>query len=378
METKLIDTPDELSNWCDRVGKRPLAVDTESDHFHAYQARVCLIQLADFDRGALVDPLALEPDQLAPLFELFDDPGVQKVFHAARNDLNELDRDWGVGVTNLFDTRTAARFLGYRRNSLDWLLEHLLGVEPGKGFSRYDWAQRPLSDEAIHYAAEDVRHLLELRDRLSGELRQEGWYEAFRQRCEYIGDCVQFQASDFDPDGWRELRGISKLGGRGRAAARALYRWRHQLCTRKNRSAVTIFPNHLLIRLAKKRPTDPAAVRSLSGIPDPLLEHTEQLAEVIDDARSTDAPPASVPDVDDDTPPPPEQRARYEALRTWRNDTAGELDIPSEFVATNATLSRIAANPPETTEQLARFEPILAWHVELLGDEMLQVLANSR
>lgn len=379
MQPHWIDNPDDLLGWCDDLDGGPLAVDTESDHFHAYQARLCLIQLATDDSSALVDPLALEADELAPLFELFEDPDRTKVLHAGRNDINELDRDYGVGIVNLFDTRTAARFLNYDNNGLTWLLEDVLDVEDAGGMGRYDWSTRPLSDKARHYASQDVRHLLALRERFADELQAVGWDEPFRQRCRHVARSVSFEANEFDPAGWRDLRGIDGLDGRGRAAARALYRWRHRLCTRLNRSAVTTFPNKALLELAARRPDSPEALAELSKLPERIAtEHADELLEVLDQARRADAPPADAPDDGGDPGPPPSgHRARYDALRNWRNETADQLGIPGEFLATNDTFSEIAADPPESLDELAAFDPILDWHVEMFGDEILGVLSDA-
>lgn len=379
MQTRWIDEAEQLHDWCRNLDGGPVAVDTESDHFHAYQAQICLIQLATRRNSALVDPLALDADELAPLFEVFEDPGVTKVLHAARNDINELDRDYGVGIANLFDTRTAARFLDYDNNGLDWLLEHVLGIDDIASMSRYDWSTRPLSEDARHYAARDVRHLLELRDRFDRQLRSEGWDRPFCQRCRYVADSVRFQANDFDPDGWRELNGIDGLDGRGRAAARALYRWRHRLCSRVNQSAVTIFPDGALMRLASRRPRTREQLRDLDRLPDELVaDHADELLEILDEARHADAPPAEAPDNGNDSRSPGHtHQQRYDALRSWRNDTADRLGIPSEFIATNATFTKIADAPPKNRAELADFDEILDWHVEIFADEILELLEDA-
>ena len=375
-----IDSADGLRQFCESLDDGPVAVDTESDHFHAYQARVCLIQLAGDEGAALVDPLALDDDDLQPLFELLENPAVTKVLHSARNDINELDRDYGVGVNNLFDTQIAIRFLDYEKCGLDWMLKTLLDVETGKAFSRYDWTTRPLPGEALRYAADDVHHLLELRGRFIGELQAEGWLEPFRQQCQYIADSVQFVPNDFEADGWRDLDGASRLDGRGRATLEALYLWRHKLCTRLNRSAVTLLPNGPLLYLARSRPQTVDEVGELRGVPDVLVDdYAGDIIEVIADAETNAIPPKTRPDSGDSrrSRPSREERARYDALRSWRNERASRLGIPTEFVATNATLTKIAKAPPTNTDELRRFEPLLDWHVEMFGDDILEIASGA-
>lgn len=377
MPTDWIDDADELIRLAEAIRYGPVAVDTESDHFHAYQARVCLIQIATEDVTALVDPLAVDADELAPLFSVFEDSDVPKVLHAAENDILELDRDYGVTIANVFDTRVAARFLACERNGLDWMLENLLEVDTNGEFGRYDWSTRPLSEKARRYAEDDVRHLLDLKRLFEPQLEASGWFRPFRQVCEFTAREVEYVDPEFDPDGWRRLRGASGLDGRGRAAAKALFRWRHRFCTRLNRAAVEVFPNRALMAMARARPEEAGAIVAIDGVSGrPVEKHADELAELIGESKNADPPPES-PVHSPSEPPPPEQRALYDELRSWRNDTAKRLDLPPEFIATNDTLSTIAETPPETPEELRNFEAILPWHREMFGDEIVDITGGE-
>ncbi|MFW5966799.1 MAG: ribonuclease D [Persicimonas sp.] len=377
VETQWIDNPEQLRAFCDGFEGEAIAVDTESNHFHAYQARVCLIQVATETELALIDPLSLDATDLAPLFEIFEDPGPTKVLHAARNDIIELDRDYGIDVANLFDTQIAARFLDYERNSLSWMLEELIGVEGAGQFQRFDWTRRPLPDKVRRYAAEDVRHLLALKDRFGSELQQVGWDRAFEQQCAYVARSATFEPTEFDPEGWRKFKGVDKLDGRGRAALRSLYLWRHELCSRLNRAPVTLFKKSAMMHLARTRPTRASELADLRGVADLLIdEYADDIAATIERSLAEEIPPRSLPR-ERPKPPPPAEKALYDALRKWRNDTAGELAIPTSFVATNATLAEVAKDPPETVAQLGEFDAVLDWHLETFGDEILEIVRGS-
>ena len=56
------------------------------------------------------------------------------------------------------------------------VLESALGISIGKDkkLQRSDWTLRPLSRESLDYAADDVRHLLSLRDTLKSKLCDTG------------------------------------------------------------------------------------------------------------------------------------------------------------------------------------------------------------
>src|SRR5690554_5698562 len=204
MKTMWIDTVAGLNGSCEVLRNSDvIGVDTEYDHFHAYQPLVCLIQVATPEVAALIDPLTLDAEALAPLFEIFEDDGQVKIIHSANSDLNELSRDYGISVRNVFDTQIAARFLNYERHGLSWLLEELLGVKAGKQFQRFDWTRRPIPSDAQGYALGDVVDLFELRDRFSKELAEACWDDLFAQQCAFVAETSVYREVPFDVERWR-------------------------------------------------------------------------------------------------------------------------------------------------------------------------------
>ena len=115
------------------LNHRRVALDLESNGFHRYPERICLVQLAVSDRIYLVDTLAV--DGLEPLGELLAASSVEKIFHAADYDIRSLDRDWSFSVSPLFDTSIAAALVGSSRLGLDTLLKEFLDVEISKSKS---------------------------------------------------------------------------------------------------------------------------------------------------------------------------------------------------------------------------------------------------
>jgi ribonuclease D len=376
MSDSWIDSPAELEAFCKRAeDARALALDTESDHFHAYDPRVCLLQVATRDEAALVDPLALDQEALAPLFERLADPDQVVILHSARNDIGELTRDFEVTLRNLFDTQVAARFLDYGGNSLDFLLAEIAGVEATSSFQLFDWTRRPIPDEPRRYALDDVLYLHELRDHLAAELDERGWTEPFRQYCAYLVRSHEHRASPFEPGAWRDVRGMKKLDGRGRAVLRELFALRHQICRRLNCAPVHCFSDAALVELARRRPTSTGELRGVSGMVAQIRhEDGDAIVEAVERGLGADMPPKRRPDSGRPERPPRAERERYNALRRWRNDTAERLGLPPLFIATNDTLARIAHDRPETLDQLARFDEILDWHLERFGDEVLERL----
>ncbi len=157
----LITRPAQLALLMAALREQPaIAVDTESNSLHAYQEQVCLIQFSTPQADYLVDPLA--DLDLSPLGELFANPAIEKVFHAADYDIACLKRDFGWSFANLFDTQWAARILGWSQVGLASILKTHFNVHVNKKWQRFNWGERPLPTEALDYARLDTHYLLPL------------------------------------------------------------------------------------------------------------------------------------------------------------------------------------------------------------------------
>jgi ribonuclease D len=365
----------DLEAWLTRALRhRPvLAIDTESSHYRAYHPRICLIQLATGEGAAFVDPLAIDEVALEPLFEVLTDGAVEKVLHSARNDLVEMDRDYGVGIESLFDTEIAARFLGYSRSKLSWLYQEILDVEVPDGMQTFDWTRRPLPEKATHYALADVVYLLDLREHLEQEIESSEWAEPFRQTCEFVAETTRHRERPFDPEGWRRIKAAKNLSGIERARLQHLYRWRHEVCQERNLAAFLIVPDHDLVRLAKAAPDSLEALKSARGRPKSLSKrHERSLLDALTEAAKGPIPPERLPPAGER--PDPEELARFDRLRRWRNKQSNDRGLPSEFVATNDTLRAIAAHVPTELDELDGFDGLLPWHIRAFGEEILRLL----
>jgi len=175
---KTITTTEELSAFCKAAAEHDyVTVDTEFLRERTYYSQLCLIQLAmpgeDDDTAVLVDPLSGDLD-LAPLYDLFRDTSVVKVFHAARQDLEIFFVDAGVIPQPLFDTQIAAMVCGFGEQvGYETLVKRIAKEQLDKSSRFTDWSRRPLTDAQKKYALADVTHLRRIYEFLADKLKKQ-------------------------------------------------------------------------------------------------------------------------------------------------------------------------------------------------------------
>jgi ribonuclease D len=118
------------------------------------------------------------------LKQLLEASHVLKVFHFARFDLTTLKQYLGIQVTPVFCTKIASKLARTysNRHGLKELVLELEQVELDKTAQSSDWGNAAnLSDEQLHYAANDVRYLLSVQQKLINRLQREERWELAQQ-----------------------------------------------------------------------------------------------------------------------------------------------------------------------------------------------------
>lgn len=237
-----------------------VALDTESNSFHVYRERVCLLQLSTTDRDWVVDPFAID---VKPLGELLARREV--VLHGADYDVRCLKREYGWRLPRLFDTMAAARRLGREGLGLSALVQARFGVRLAKEFQRSDWGRRPLSEEQIRYAALDTHYLIAIHDELAAELERRGMTAAAREEFDRIA-AVEPRERKFDTEAWRKLKGARDLDARGRAILRALWIGREERASALDRPPFKVLPESALVEIARRRPASHEELARIPGV----------------------------------------------------------------------------------------------------------------
>ena len=243
-----------------------VALDTESNSFHVYRERVCLIQLSTRGGDFVVDPFAVDVRPLGPVLASAE----AVVLHGADYDVRCLKREYGFALPSLFDTMAAARRLGRAGLGLSALVEEHFGVALSKDFQRSDWGRRPLAAEQVRYAALDTHFLLALFDLLAGELRERGLWEAAKVEFARIA-AVEPRPRVFDPEGWRRLKGARDLDAAGRAVLRALWILREERAGALDRPPFKVMPEQAMLEVARRRPRGEQELLRIPGVTSVVL-----------------------------------------------------------------------------------------------------------
>ena len=261
-EPRLIAGSDELLALAEQLSREEVvALDTESNSFHAYRERVCLLQISTPALDVIVDPLALDPRPLGPVLA----SRRELVLHGADYDVRCLKREYGWALPNLFDTMVAAKRLGRAQLGLAALVEAQYGVRMSKEFQRSDWGKRPLTRAQLRYAALDTRFLLPLHALLSGELAARGLMDDARREFARIA-AVEPRPKVFDPEGWRKLRGARELDRDGKAILRALWIAREERASALDRPPFKVLPEQAMLEIARRKPSQEQDLDGVVGL----------------------------------------------------------------------------------------------------------------
>lgn len=361
-QVRLVDTRAELPSALEELdGLDPVAVDVERADGDRYWRSAALIQVGGNGRVVLVDPLGI--DDLAGLDEFLSARVV--VLHAMENDLVPLAAA-GVDPPEVEDTAIAAALLGLP-TGLTSLHEQLLGVELAndkEAMQRADWEARPLTDDMLRYAADDVARLPELWELLRARLVDAGRWEWYREE----RDAERAQPSVEARRSWRRLKGLGRLDPMARGRARALWEERERLARTSDTAPSRIVADKALVELAKDPPRSPRELGRRGVRRQSARRFGDELLAALGGAEAQ--PPerrAERRATDDD-------RAAAERLRVIRAEVADELDLDAGVLCPSRTLLGGVLADPADGEELRAALGLRPWQWRLLGPRFCEEL----
>jgi ribonuclease D len=367
--TSPITDTDTLARFCAEAAGHPyVTVDTEFLRERTYYAQLCLVQLARPDKGdegaVLVDTLA-ERLSLEPLYELFRNRNVVKVFHAARQDLEIFAVDAGTLPEPFFDTQVAAMVCGYGDQvGYETLVRQIARAQVDKSSRFTDWSRRPLSAAQMAYALADVTHLRKIYEVLSKRLEETGRSAWVEEELAVLTDPATYRS---DPDAaWTRIKTRS-TSPRFIAALRELARLRETMAQSRNVPRARVLKDDALLELAVNRPKT-AEELSKSR----LLLREGRRGDVADGilaaiAAAEALPASEVPRVSEAPARKPGSEALADLLRVLLKARAEAEGVAQRLIASGADLDAIAAGDSDDVPALH------GWRLEVFGRDALRL-----
>ncbi|PHP28999.1 ribonuclease D [Limimaricola cinnabarinus] len=366
-----ITTTEDLAAFCQRAAKHPyVTVDTEFLRERTYYSKLCLIQLAhpgedgpDGGEGSavLVDPL-VEGLDLAPLYDLFRDPGVVKVFHAARQDLEIFQVEADLIPAPLFDTQVAAMVCGFGEQAgYETLVRKIARAEIDKSSRFTDWSRRPLSEAQKSYALADVTHLRVIYEWLAAQLKKTGRARWVAEEMAVLNDPATYRV---DPaQAWQRVKTRSN-SPKFIAALRELAQFREAYAQERDVPRSRVFKDDALVELASTRPANEKDLgRSRLLLRDARKgEIAEGILAAVD--RAARLPADRMPRAEKPRDQLQVNPALADLLRVLLKARSEAEGVAPKLIASSADLDALAAGEREV-------HALYGWRREVFGEQAL-------
>ncbi len=363
---KTITTTKDLAAFCAEAAKCSyVTVDTEFLRERTYYSKLCLVQLAYRDEGGedavLLDPLA-DDLSLEPLYDLFRDAGVVKVFHAARQDLEIFYVDVGVIPEPLFDTQVAAMVCGFGEQvGYETLVRKIAKADLDKSSRFTDWSRRPLTDAQKKYALADVTHLRDIYEYLSDRLGKSGRKKWVAEEMAVLKDPATYQANP--DDAWRRVK-TRTTSGKFLAIVRELARFRETYAQERNIPRNRVYKDDALVELASTKPQNEQDL----GRSRLLLREARKgdIAEGILTSIKTGlaVKPEDMPKPDNDRAKLQVNPALADLLRVLLKSKTENEGVAQKLIANSADLDALAAGERDVPA-------LKGWRREVFGNDAL-------
>lgn len=361
-----IDSSEALAATCEVLNTRSyIAIDTEFLRERTYRPELCLVQIKHEDILVCIDTQAIT--DLDPLLTILNNPEVTKVFHAASQDCEIFYMLSKKAPAPLFDTQIAAPLLGYNEQiGYGNLVKEHLGVELSKSQTRADWTRRPLTDQQIAYALDDVIYLEQLYVSMRKKLIEQ-------ERLDWLTPEFKSweQAEKYDQpagDRWLKVRNIQRFKGPTLSIIQSMSEWREIKARELNLPRNWIMKDDVLMSIAQQKPDSLKELGHVRGLDRKIRDRfADEIIEKVNTAASVE--PKPLPPFKKKAKLNPARQAIVQLLSAWVQHRSIELNINASLLA-----------PPKLLEQLVTDDDhsvLDGWRQPLIG-EALQGLIGGR
>lgn len=362
-----VDNAEKLDSLCQQIkDAKILILDTEFIREKTYRAKLCLLQIATDDIIACVDPLALS--DLSPLMDIINNKNKLKVLHSARQDY-EIFYDYNQQLPEpLFDTQLAASLLGYGEQvGYGALVNKLLGVQLDKAHTRTDWSKRPLSEEQIRYASDDVFYLRQIYPLLKNSMSEQGrdsWLDE-----EFSALCQAEMYVTRPEDAWMKVKGINRLRPRQLVAAKNIAFWREQVAIEKDRPRRWILADDTLLAAAQLLPKNNQQLESIANIKKATIDNAgKYILQAVKQALALSD--TDLPSIEKPKRLTADQEIIADLLMTQVKHAANEHNISATNIANRKMIEKIINGEKDVAL-------LKSWRYQLAGKKIQELLSGE-
>lgn len=366
----LITTTEALDALVARLAQSDfVTVDTEFMRENTYWPELCLVQIANEEEAAAIDPLAdgINLDSLLDL--LCNNEDVLKIFHAGGQDVEIIYNLTGKTPHPIFDTQIAmmaisqSEQIGYAN-----LVESWLGTTVDKGARFTDWSRRPLTDRQIEYAIGDVTYLSKIFPMMLEKLMKTGRGTWLNAEMEKLADPENYRN---DPtQAWRRIRAQGRnpqVLGR----LKALAAWREGEAQHKDIPRGRIMRDETLADIASHPPKKQGDLAKVRGLSNAWKDNDigKRLMKVIADAEPL--PSEEMPTKSKRGAPLGKEGALVaDLLKLLLKIRSREIDVASRLLSKSDELEALAAG-------VRKLEILKGWRFEVFGKDALDLVEGK-
>ena len=363
---RIITKNSELRDFCDRaVNEKYITIDTEFLRERTYYSKLCLVQLAfpGDENAVIVDTLANNLD-LSPLYEIFRNQNIVKVFHAARQDLEIFYLDSGVFPFPIFDTQIAAMVCGFGDQVAYETLVRQLAKQTLDKSSRFtDWSSRPLTDAQKKYALADVTHLRIIYEILSKRLIETGRVEWVNEE---LKNLISPATYDIDPkNSWRRLKTKSN-SRRFLGLLASLAEFREDYAQSRNIPRNRVIKDDALLELASNKPKNLDELSKSRLLLRDARKGEIAMGLLAAIKRGQEIPDTELPEKHQKVDKRIVNSALSDLLRVLLKSCSESTGVASKLIASASDLDALASGN-------RNIDALSGWRLEVFGKSALQL-----
>jgi ribonuclease D len=375
----LIQQADELAQIAAQLSSETMiAVDTEFIRESTFFPGIQLLQVATDTESWLFDAYFFkqkDPAGIRPLLDIFENPNILKIFHAAQGDQECLYTNFQAIASPSLDTAVAASLCGYGDSiGLASLLQKTLAVHLNKGHARTDWSLRPLPEQLLDYAHADVVYLVKLASCLLNELDQLG-RKLWALRLSGLSENPRLYQMDVEGITQR-LLASKKHKEQLYPVLFELVHWREHRVRALDVPRKWIAEDRVLLDLAESRPQTLRHLEAFRGLKKGELKKSgEHILQAIQKGLQSSLPvELSRSQV---TSPTPEESKMMDLLRYYMGFLAEKHQIAAKHLFQAPSLLSLIRSDIQKEEELVELGILTADAARLVGKELMAMLRGE-